>query len=304
MMQFVGELLRSQFGITVPYVRVIDMIQILLLTVLFYRFIGWMRTTKAWNLFKGLMALLLFYMLAIMLDMSVIVWLVNNFLSVMILALVIIFHPEIRQALDRLGSSISSGRQGALLKQLFPLDFGKEMNPNAFTEETADALVTAAFAMSMVKTGALIVIQNQDPVENYVQRWGTSLDAKVSSDLLINIFEKNTPLHDGAVIIVGNRIVAAKCFLPLNETSGISPHLGTRHHAAGGISEVTDSITIIVSEQSGRVSVSQKGSLHSVNKQELKDVLSILYETNEEPGTGVGSWIFKGGRKDGEQEIK
>lgn len=304
MMQFVGELLRSQFGITVPYVRIIDMIQILLLTVLFYRFIGWMRNTKAWNLFKGLMALLLFYMLAIMLDMSVIVWLVNNFLSVLILAIVIIFHPEIRQALDRLGSSISSGRQGTLLKQLIPIDFGKELNPDAFTEETADALVTAAFAMSMVKTGALIVIQNQDPVEHYVQRWGTSLDAKVSSDLLINIFEKNTPLHDGAVIIVGNRIVAAKCFLPLNENSGISSNLGTRHHAAGGISEVTDSITIIVSEQTGRVSVSQKGSLHSVNKQELKDALSKLYETNEESGTGVGSWIFKGGRKDGEQEIK
>lgn len=301
MMQFFGEFLRDQFGIVIPYVRIIDIIQIILLTAVSYHFILWMRKTKAWNLFKGLLVLLCFYVLAVILDMSVIVWIVNNFLSVMILAIVIIFHPEIRQALDRLGSSISSGKQGEILKLLLPIDLDKGNDENAFTEATADELVKASFAMSMVKTGALIVIQNQDPVEHYVQRWGTSLDAKVSSELLINIFEKNTPLHDGAVVIVGNRIVAAKCFLPLNETGRVSSHLGTRHHAAGGISEVTDSITIIVSEQTGRVSVSRNGSIHSVNKQELKDVLKVLYETHEEPSAGVSGWIRKSGRKDDEE---
>lgn len=282
-MRTIAEFFYSRFGILVPYVRFVDILQIMLITVILYNLIVWIRNTKAWNLLKGILLLLAFYVLAALLDMNVIIWIVNNSLSVLIMAFVIAFQPEFRQVLDRLGGNLSSSGKGNIFLRLLPFELRDKEDENAFNKETVMEILNAVFAMAGVKTGALIVIQNTMPIANYVQRWGTNLDAKVSSELLINIFEKDTPLHDGAVIIIGNRIAAAKCFLPLNETNSISSQLGTRHHAAAGISEITDSITVIVSEQTGMVSVAREGLiLANLDRKKLERELLTLCEKTED----------------------
>lgn len=268
-MQTISDFFQKIFQMTIPYIRIIDIVQILIITIVIYNIIIWLRNTKAWSLLKGLLVLMIFYIIAGILNMTVIIWLVNNCLSVVVMAVVIIFQPELRQALDKIGSLSRKG----ILQNVLPFDFVKS-EENLFTKETATELVNAAFQMAAVKTGALIVIQQEIVLKNYVQRWGTDIDAVVGSEILINIFEKNTPLHDGAVIIIGNRIAAAKCFLPLNQNEKISTKLGTRHHAAAGISEVTDSLTIIVSEETGSVSVARNGTIKTgLDRKELEEEL-------------------------------
>ena len=150
----------------------------------------------------------------------------------------IIFQPELRKALENLGGK-------NVLGKLF--DFGK-VEENKFSDHTIDELIKACYAMGKVKTGALIVIEDEILLNEYV-RTGIDIDAIISSQLLINIFEKNTPLHDGAVIVRGDRVVSATCYLPLSDSMTLSKDLGTRHRAAVGISEVSDSLTIVVSEE-------------------------------------------------------
>lgn len=285
----ITDFIEKNFSISVPYIRIIDIIQILIITILIYNVILWLRNTKAWNLLKGILVLFVFYVIAASLDMTVIVWLVNNCLSVVLVALVVVFQPELRQALDKLGNLSRKG----MLANYLPFDFFStgldEEEP--FSRSTAMEILNATFSMAAVKTGALIVIEQKIDLRSYVQRWGTDIDAVVSSDLLINIFEKNTPLHDGAVIIVGNRIVAAKCFLPLNEMEGISDHLGTRHHAAAGISETTDSITIIVSEQTGQVSMTRNGMINTnLDRKALEKELLLLCSEGEEREKSRINW--------------
>lgn len=301
--------IERNFALSIPYIRVIDIVQILIITVLIYNIILWLRNTKAWNLLKGILVLFVFYVVAAFLDMTVIVWLVDNCLSVVLMAMLVIFQPELRQALDKLGNLSKRG----LLSDYLPFDLFstgiEEVDP--FSKETAMEILNATFAMAAVKTGALIVIQQKIDLQSYVQRWGTDIDAVVSSDLLINIFEKDTPLHDGAVIIVGNRIVAAKCFLPLNEMEGISDHLGTRHHAAAGISETTDSITVIVSEQTGHVSVAHNGTIRTnLDRKALEKELLILCSEYEIKDKSKKNWrqsvskVRIGRRKDSNQNEK
>lgn len=279
-MRLIAEFIYSNFNVMIPYIRIIDVLQIFLLTIVLYNVILWLRNTKAWNLLKGILLLLLFYVIAAVLHMTVIVWLVDNCLSVVIMVFVIVFQPEFRQALERLGSNMGGKNGSGFLVRLLPVDLGDRKEENRFTKQTVMEILNAVFAMASVKTGALIVIQNTMPIVHYVQRWGTDIDAIVGSELLINIFEKDTPLHDGAVVIIGNRIASAKCFLPLNEMEGISSRLGTRHHAAAGISEITDSITVIVSEQTGRVSVARDGKIKTnLDRKSLeKELLTLCTE--------------------------
>jgi diadenylate cyclase len=283
-MRLIAEFIYNHFNILIPYIRIIDILQIFLLTIALYNVILWLRNTKAWNLLKGISFLLLFYVIAVMLNMTVIVWLVNNCLSMLIMVFVIVFQPEFRQALERLGSNMTGKNGSSFLTRLLPIDMGERKEENQFNKQTVMEILNAVFAMASVKTGALIVIQNTMPIVHYVQRWGTNIDAVVGSELLINIFEKDTPLHDGAVIIIGNRIASAKCFLPLNEMEGISSKLGTRHHAAAGISEITDSLTVIVSEQTGRVSIAKEGKIKTnLDRKSLeKELLALCVEENEQ----------------------
>ena len=161
-----------------------------------------------------------------------------------------------------------------IMSVILPFDTGKEVQER-FTDRTVNELIKACFDMGEVKTGALIVIEQNILLTEY-ERTGINVDAALSSQLLINIFEHNTPLHDGAVIVRGNRIVAATCYLPLSDNMELSKQLGTRHRAGVGISEVSDSLTIIVSEETGKVSVAQGGRLESnVNSARLREMLEI-----------------------------
>ena len=250
----------------------VDVVEILIISFLFYYILLWIKNTRAWNLFKGIMIILIFILLALIFHMNTILWLAENLLSVGLLALVIIFQPELRKALENLGGKNLFGRW---------FNFGKTDN-DRFSDRTIEELIKASYAMGKVRTGALIVVEDEILLNEYV-RTGIDVDAIISSQLLINIFEKNTPLHDGAVIVRGDRVVSATCYLPLSDSLVLSKDLGTRHRAAVGISEVSDSLTIVVSEETGKVSIALRGQIyHGVDADVLREKLRYLQNHNRE----------------------
>ena len=179
-----------------------------------------------------------------------------------------------------------------IVSNLIPFDTSKKESEGRFSDRTANEIVRASFEMGAVKTGALIVIEEETVLNEYI-RTGINLDSLVSSQLLINIFEHNTPLHDGAVIIRGDRIVAATCYLPLSDNLDLNKNLGTRHRAGVGISEVSDALTVIVSEETGRVSVTKDGEIHvGLNKEELRKILEE--EQNKTKQEKVKHRLWKG----------
>ena len=235
-----------------PKVSVIDVLEIVILAFVIYHVALWIKNTRAWTLLKGIIVLLACYVIAYILGMNVIVWIFERTISIGITALMIVFQPELRRALEELG-------QKNIVSTLIPFDDTRNQN-EGLSERSINEIVKATVEMAKVKTGALIIIEKDIDLSEY-ERTGIELDSTISSQLLINIFEHNTPLHDGAVIIRGDRIVSATCYLPLSDNMGLSKELGTRHRAGVGISEVTDSLTIIVSEETGRISVAVGGKL-------------------------------------------
>ena len=235
-----------------PKVSVIDVLEIVILAFVIYHVALWIKNTRAWTLLKGIIVLLACYVIAYILGMNVIVWIFERTISIGITALMIVFQPELRRALEELG-------QKNIVSTLIPFDDTRNQNER-FSERSINEIVKATVEMAKVKTGALIIIEKDIDLSEY-ERTGIELDSTISSQLLINIFEHNTPLHDGAVIIRGDRIVSATCYLPLSDNMGLSKELGTRHRAGVGISEVTDSLPIIVSEETGRISVAVGGKL-------------------------------------------
>lgn len=279
--------------ITITFV---DIIEILIISFLFYRVILWVKNTRAWNLFKGIVIILLFVLVAAVFQMTTILWLAENLFNVGLIALVVIFQPELRKALENLGTKNIFGR-------IFALKSSAETMK--FSDRTIEELVKASFAMGRVKTGALMVIEDEITLGEYVNT-GIDVDGLVTSQLLINIFEKNTPLHDGAVIIRGDRVVSATCYLPLSDSMSLSKDLGTRHRAAVGISEVSDSMTIIVSEETGKVSVAMKGQIyHDIDADFLRDKLRYLQHRSQEvSGLDVFMRRFKNDKKSSEVSDK
>lgn len=260
--------------IDLPVVTIIDIVEIIIIAFLFYTILLWIKSTRAWMLFKGLMVILVFVLVAALFQMTTILWLAEKTLNVGVIALVIIFQPELRRALEQLGRKSFFGGVAAL-------EFGKDQI-ETISEKTISELVRACFEMGRVKTGALIVIEDTVLLSEY-ERTGISVDALLTNQLLINIFEKNTPLHDGAIIVRGNRIVSATCYLPLSDNMELSKELGTRHRAAVGISEVSDSVTIVVSEETGGVSVAVGGRLiRGLDQEGLRKRLKALqkYESD------------------------
>ena len=225
-----------------------DMAEIIILAVLIYHILLWIKTTRAWTLVKGFVVIFAFLLIAVFTGMDTILWIAGNIFDIGVIALVIVFQPELRKALEQLG-------QKNFIADILKIDAAKE-EKETFNDKTADAIVKACVEMSKAKTGALIVIENNVPLGEY-ERTGITMDALVSSQLLLNIFEHNTPLHDGAIIVRGNRIVSATCYLPLSDNMTLSKELGTRHRAAVGISEVSDAMTVVVSEETGAVSITQ-----------------------------------------------
>lgn len=238
--------------INLPKVSVIDVLEIVILAFVIYHVALWIKNTRAWMLLKGIIVLLACYVIAYILRMNVIVWIFERTISIGITALMIVFQPELRRALEELG-------QKKIVSTLIPFDDTRNQNER-FSERSINEIVKATLEMAKAKTGALIIMEKDIDLSEY-ERTGIELDSTISSQLLVNIFEHNTPLHDGAVIIRGDRIVSATCYLPLSDNMGLSKELGTRHRAGVGISEVTDSLTIIVSEETGRISVAVGGKL-------------------------------------------
>ena len=250
----------------------IDFIEILIIAFLFYHILLWIKSTKAWNLFKGIIVFLLFVLVSAIFQMNTILWLAERTLNVGLIALVIIFQPELRKALENLGEKNFFGKV---------FNFSKS-DECKFSDRTIEELIKACYAMGKVRTGALIVIEDEILLNEYI-RTGIDIDAILSSQLLINIFEKNTPLHDGAVIVRGDRVVSATCYLPLSDSLSLSKNLGTRHRAAVGVSEVSDSLTIVVSEETGKVSIASRGQIyHGIDADFLREKLQYLQNRNHE----------------------
>ncbi len=260
--------------LSIPSIKWTDIVEVLIISVLLYRVLAWIKESKAWSLLKGIVFILVFVMVAAMFSMTTILWIAKNVFGVAVTAMVVVFQPELRKALEQLG-------RRKVLSALFQFD--NRVIGERFSDETINEIARGSFEMGRAKTGALIVIAQNDSLTDY-EKTGIMLDSAISSQLLINIFEHNTPLHDGAVIVKGNRLVSATCYLPLSENMELSKELGTRHRAGVGISEVTDSMTVIVSEETGRVSVAYEGKLsRNVDMEELKEMLrSIQGKTYEE----------------------
>lgn len=258
-----------------PDMRTTDVVEILIIAFLIYQVMVWIKKTRAWMLLKGIIVILVFVALAGLLQMNTILWIAEKTINVAIIALVVIFQPELRSALEQLGRK-------KFISSLFSFDFSKG-GEERFTDRTINELVKACYEMGRVKTGALIVIENEIMLTEY-ERTGIALDSLVSSQLLINIFEKNTPLHDGAIIVRGDRVISATCYLPLSDNMELSKELGTRHRAAVGISEVSDSLTIVVSEETGKVSIASGSELYrNVDAEFLRSKLKFLQNNKVEP---------------------
>lgn len=271
-MHAIWEFLRTVFNRTLvfPDMSLTDIIEIILIAYLIYHVMVWIKSTKAWTLLKGVAILLVFALIAVVFEFNTIIWLTEKFFAIGIIAIIVMFQPELRKALEQLGrKNIIS------IKGFMPFDDSKNTSER-FSDATVVELTKAAFALAKTKIGALIVIEQEDVLNDYINT-GIAIDAVISSQLLINIFEHNTPLHDGAVIIRGNRIVAATCYLPLSDNREISKELGTRHRAGLGISEAADSLTVIVSEETGKVSIAFGGQLiRNIDSENLRNKLIQL----------------------------
>ena len=239
--------------LTIPKFTITDVLEIAIIAYIFYHIILWIKDTRAWMLLRGFFMIGALFLVALVLEMDVVLWVFRNAMVVGIMALIVIFQPELRGALELLGRK-------NILGSIAAFDNQRAKNER-FSEKSIQAMVKAVYEMAKVKTGALIVVERDIQCREY-ERTGIPTDSEISSQLLVNIFEHNTPLHDGAVLMRGNRIVAATCYLPLSNNLEVSKELGTRHRAALGISEVSDSITIVVSEETGLVSLACDGKLY------------------------------------------
>ena len=254
--------------LSMPTIMWTDIVEIIIISVLVYNVLVWIKNTKAWSLMKGILVILVFVFFAAVFNMTTILWIAKNVTGIAVTALLVVFQPELRKALEQLGKR-------NMFSNLLQFD-NTRVAGELFSDKTIAEIVRAAYEMGRAKTGALIVVENNDSLVDY-ERTGILIDSVVTSQLLINIFEHNTPLHDGAVVVRGNRIISATCYLPLSDNMELSKELGTRHRAGVGISEATDSFTIIVSEETGRVSVAQNGVLtRNIDADVLRKKLEVL----------------------------
>ncbi len=258
-------------------VRWADIVEVMILSFLIYNILVWIKDTRAWSLLKSIIFIAVLLLIAAYFEMNTILWIVNNLLSVGVIAVVVILQPELRKAVDELGRK-------NIISSLLPFDVGKNSVEGRFSDKTINEISKACVEMGKVKTGALIVVEQEQSLAEY-ERTGIDVDGIITSQLLINIFEHNTPLHDGAVIVRGNRVTSATCYLPLSDNMMLSKDLGTRHRAGVGISEATDSLTVIVSEETGKISVAYKGALsRGLSGEDLKERLrEIQNKPEEEP---------------------
>ncbi|MBP3038208.1 diadenylate cyclase CdaA [Bacillaceae bacterium Marseille-Q3522] len=256
-------------------------VDILLVWYVIYRLIMVIRGTKAVQLLKGIFVILIVKLISDRFALQTLGWMMEQLLYYGVLAIIIIFQPELRRALEQLGRGRFFSR--------------RSINEEEDQEKLIEAITKAVAYMAKRRIGALISIERETGMGDYIET-GIPLNSNISAELLINIFIPNTPLHDGAVILQRNRVAAAACYLPLSESPFISKELGTRHRAALGISEVTDSLTIVVSEETGGVSLTKNGDLHRDLKADaFKELLSMeLLSQNKAKQTTSVLWNWRG----------
>jgi diadenylate cyclase len=287
-MSQIGEFVETYLSRIPRSIRWTDIVEILLIAFLVYHILVWIKNTKAWSLLKGIIAIAVFILIAALFEMNTILWIVKNAFGVAVTAVVVILQPELRKALEELGRK-------NIISSIIPFDTGRTSEEGRFSDKTINEISKACVEMGKVKTGALIVVEQNQSLAEY-ERTGIDVDGIVTSQLLINIFEKNTPLHDGAVIVRGNRVTSATCYLPLSDNMALGKELGTRHRAGVGISEASDSMTVIVSEETGKISVAYEGKLErNLDGESLKELLkSIQNKPEEEPKKRI---VWKGWSK-------
>ncbi len=252
-------------------IRFLDILDILMVAYLLYQLYMLIKGTVAFNIFIGLFVIYLIWLLVRALNMELIDTLMGQFIGVGVLALIVVFQQEIRRFLLLIGSNNQINRLLGMDK-LFASDRIKSV-----TNQQLKMLLKSCENMTRTKTGALIVIARKSELREFV-RTGEKINARISDALIETIFFKNTPLHDGAMIIIGNRIIAARCIMPLTEKQDLDPSLGLRHRAALGITEVTDALAIVVSEEKGRISFAESGHLsQNISLAELANKLENVF---------------------------
>ena len=283
---FVGTYLSK---LHMPTIHWTDIVELFNITFLPYHILLWIKNTRAWALLKGVVVIGVFVLIAAIFNMNTILWIVTNVFSIAAIAIVVVLQPELRKALEELGRK-------NFFSSILSFDSGKAED-GRFSDRTVNEITKACVEMGKVKTGALIVIEQEQSLGEY-ERTGIDVDGIISSQLLINIFEHNTPLHDGAVIVRGNRVVSATCYLPLSDNMELSKDLGTRHRAGVGISEVTDSMTVIVSEETGKISIAYGGKLErGLDAERLKQ---RLLDIQNKPAEEKKRKLWKGRSKNEE----
>ncbi|HAH23712.1 MAG TPA: TIGR00159 family protein [Prolixibacteraceae bacterium] len=247
-------------------IRVLDVVDILLVALLMYQMYRIIKGTVAFSIFIGIFLVYVFWLVVKAMNMELLGTLMGQFIGVGVLALVVVFQPEIRRFLLLIGTNYQLSRSFGLEK-LFNMD-----SPKPATDQQIKEIIRACDNLARSKTGALIIVAHKNELKEII-RSGEKINARISSFLLETIFFKNTPLHDGAVVVVGNRLAAARCILPITERTDLDPALGLRHRAAIGVSEVTDALSIVVSEESGFISIAIQG--------ELKHKISLIQLATE-----------------------
>ena len=267
-------------------IKTTDIIDIVVVAYLLYKLLGFIKETRAQQLFRGILLIVAFFLLSEIFNLSLLNWLFTRLITVGLIAVVILFQPEIRRGLEQIG------RRGVLSRQF--RDIGKEE-----IYATVHRIVDAVDDFSSTHTGALMVIERETML-NDIAETGVIVDAEISVRLLGNLFYEGSPLHDGAVIIRGDRVYAASCVLPLTERQNIGKNLGTRHRAALGLSEVSDAFIIVVSEETGAISVAQNGEFRRfLDLKTLEKMLLDIYIPAGEDRDLLSRLRFlKGGNED------
>lgn len=258
-------------------------IDIALVWYVLYKLIMIIRGTKAIQLLKGIFVVIIVWFLSILFNLQTIQWITNQVILWGFLVIIILFQPELRRALEQLG-------RGSIFIR-------SSKSEEDVVESIAQSIVNSCVYMAKRRIGALITIELETGIDDYAET-GTLINGQLTDQLLTNIFTPNTPLHDGAVIIRHDKIVSAACYLPLSEDASISKELGTRHRAAIGVSEVTDALTIVVSEETGTISYARNGELHRDLDQDMLFIVlvSSLTQTARTPETNL---LNRRGKKNG-----